>query len=57
MGVTNQEFINRAPSTTSQARVNMILEHDPRNDVLASATRAEKLRHDNVRRHLRGNGV
>ncbi len=31
-------------------------EHDPRNDVLTSAKRAEEVKHQ-VRRHLRGNWV
>ena len=41
MGVTNQEFINRAALIHQPGQE----EHDPRNDVLASAKRAEALKH------------
>ncbi len=40
MGVTNQEFINRAALKHQLGPG----EHDPRNDVLTSATRAEVLK-------------
>jgi hypothetical protein len=42
MGVTNQEFVNRAALGHQPGPG----EHDPRNDVLTSAKRAEKLKHD-----------
>ena len=42
MGVTKREFINRAALGHQPGPG----EHDPRNDVLTSAKRAEKLKHD-----------
>ena len=50
MGDTNHEFINRA----ALGREPGPEEHDPRNDVLTSAKRAEERKHCQVRRHLRG---
>jgi hypothetical protein len=41
MGVTNQEFINRAALNHQPGPG----EHDPRNDVLSSARRAEAYKH------------
>jgi hypothetical protein len=41
MGVTNQEFINRAGLNNQPGPE----EHDPRNDVLTSAKRAEERKH------------
>ena len=41
MGVTNQEFINRAALNHQPGPG----EHDPRNDVLTSSTRAEEFKH------------
>jgi hypothetical protein len=41
MGVTNQEFINRAALNHQPGPG----EHDPRNDVLTSAKRAEEVKH------------
>jgi hypothetical protein len=41
MGATNQEFINRA----APGRQPDPEEHDPRNDVLTSAKRAEECKH------------
>jgi hypothetical protein len=41
MGVTNQEFINRAALSHQPGPG----EHDPRNDVLTSARRAEEHKH------------
>jgi hypothetical protein len=42
LGVTNQEFINRAALGYQPTAE----EHDPRNDVLTSAARAEAYKHD-----------
>ena len=54
MGVTNQEFINRAALNHQPGPG----DHDPRNDVLTSAKRARRGgQAPQVRRHLRGNGV
>jgi hypothetical protein len=46
MGATNQEFINRAaPPCSAGGRQPGPEEHDPRNDVLTSAKRAEDRKH------------
>ena len=46
MGATNQELINRAaPPCSAGGRQPGPEEHDPRNDVLTSAKRAEERKH------------
>ena len=52
MGVTNQEFISRAELGRQPGPG----EHDPRNDVLTSAKRAEALKHANYDAICEGTG-